>query len=277
MRQPDVPRELWEGEPDALAEAATAGRRAAVWMRALPVPEAGGPSGRRIVFGLADAVERAMAALDPGDYDGMAEGKVFDDASGVDAATAETLACLPFVLPETADWLTTDQQVRLVAVVATVTATVRLLANDPGSMILHGQLSRICAILSHATRPDATAQEAPAVRAGAGGERGRRRYLRELRRHRTRGRQAADRLARLYLTWARDPGLTAGVLVDRVQAGTYGEAAEIAATAMTPAAPEGQGPEWAQGWVAAREEITERLLGLADEAVAPPYQEEGPL
>ncbi|MFE7116551.1 hypothetical protein ACFU99_14180 [Streptomyces sp. NPDC057654] len=34
-----TPRELWEGEAKALAEAAAAGRRAAAWFRALPAPE----------------------------------------------------------------------------------------------------------------------------------------------------------------------------------------------------------------------------------------------
>ncbi|MGW8985076.1 hypothetical protein ACWGQ9_20720 [Streptomyces parvus] len=158
MQQPDA-REVREGEPEALAEAAAAGRHAAAWVRALPVPEAGGPpAGGWIVGGLADAVERAMGALDPGDCDGMGpDGRVFDGASGVDAATMETLSALPFALAETADWLSPDEQIRLLAVVGTVTAAVRLLANDPGSVI-HGELSRLCAILTHATRPGTAVQ-----------------------------------------------------------------------------------------------------------------------
>ncbi|MFJ8846380.1 hypothetical protein ACIRFF_26165 [Streptomyces cyaneofuscatus] len=62
-------------------------------MRALPVPEAGGPpAGGWTVGGLADAVERAMGVLDPGDCDGMVDGKLFDGASGVDATRPGTAA-----------------------------------------------------------------------------------------------------------------------------------------------------------------------------------------
>ncbi|MFB6426404.1 hypothetical protein ACFCXC_23475 [Streptomyces microflavus] len=39
--------------------------------------------------------------------------------------------------------------------------------------------------------------------------------LRDLRRHRTEGRRAQERLARQELKWARGPGLTAGVLAAR--------------------------------------------------------------
>ncbi|MFJ8562423.1 hypothetical protein ACIRD0_34045 [Streptomyces microflavus] len=92
--------------------------------------------------------------------------------------------------------------------------------------------------------------------------------LRDLRRYRTEGRRAQERLARLELKWARDPGLTAGVLVDRVLAGVYGEAAEVAGTLMTPVRGVG-GSEWAAGWVAARELITLRLLALAEDAADP--------
>ncbi|PVC80381.1 hypothetical protein DBP19_36635 [Streptomyces sp. CS090A] len=156
---------MWEGEPEALAEAAAAGRRAAAWMRALPVPEDGGlPVGDWIVGGLADAVEKAMGALDPGDCDGMVDGKVFEGTSGVDAATMETLSGLPFALPQSADWLSPDEQIRLLAVVGTVTATVPLLANDPGTVIMRGELSRMCAILTHATRPALGGVHKPDVR-----------------------------------------------------------------------------------------------------------------
>ncbi|MFJ9656189.1 hypothetical protein [Streptomyces microflavus] len=92
--------------------------------------------------------------------------------------------------------------------------------------------------------------------------------LRDLRRYRTEGRRAQERLARLELKWARDPGLTAGVLVDRVLAGAYGEAAEVAGTLMTPVKG-AEGSEWAAGWVAAQELITLHLLALAEEAAGP--------
>ncbi|WP_331757179.1 hypothetical protein OG582_40100 (plasmid) [Streptomyces anulatus] len=87
VRQPDSPRELWEGEAEALAGAAEAGRRAAAWMRALPVPETGGRPERWVVGELADAVERAMSALEPGDCDRVGPDCVaVDGGVGVDAA-----------------------------------------------------------------------------------------------------------------------------------------------------------------------------------------------
>ncbi|MFL0021358.1 hypothetical protein ACJBCE_00210 [Streptomyces sp. NBUL23] len=154
----DVPYETWKGESEVLAEAGAAGRRAAAWLRALPLPEAGGRPQRWVVAELADAVEWAMGSLDPGDCDRMdVDGVAVDGGGGVDAATMAHLAGLPFALPETAGWLSPDQQVRLLAVVGTVTAIVRLLAHDPESFIEHGELSRMCAILTHAARPDGAA------------------------------------------------------------------------------------------------------------------------
>ncbi|MFE7046321.1 hypothetical protein ACFU9X_45225 [Streptomyces atratus] len=137
-----APREPREGEADVLA---AAGRRAADWVRALPAPE----TGRWIIGPLADAVEKAMTSLDPGDRDGVDQhGK-----GGIDDDTAETLAGLIYAVPETAHWLTPDQQVRLLAVVAAVPGIPRLLANDPGTAIGDGQVARMCAILDHATHP----------------------------------------------------------------------------------------------------------------------------
>lgn len=52
-------------------------------------------------------------------------------------------------VPE-AVWLTPDQQARLLAVTSAVTGAVRLLAEDPGTAILHGLLARLCAVLDHA-------------------------------------------------------------------------------------------------------------------------------
>ncbi|MET8502892.1 hypothetical protein [Streptomyces microflavus] len=119
-----------------------------------------------------------------------------------------------------------------------------------------------------ADAPDRTPEEDGSTAPSSAGERGSRPLgwtLRDLRRYRTEGRRAQERLARLELKWARDPGLTAGALVDRVLAGAYGEAAEVAATLMTPVKG-AEGSEWAAGWVAARELITLRLLALAEEA-----------
>ncbi|MFE7113468.1 hypothetical protein ACFU98_47800 [Streptomyces sp. NPDC057575] len=72
---------------------------------------------------------------------------------GIDDDTAETLAGLTYTMPETAHWLTLDQQVRLLAVVAAVPGIPRLLANDPGTAIEDGQVARMCATLDHATHP----------------------------------------------------------------------------------------------------------------------------
>ncbi|UZI33454.1 hypothetical protein [Streptomyces sp. VB1] len=113
---------------------------------------------RWVVGELADAVERAMGALDPGGCDRMdRDGAAVDGGGGVDAAAVADLAGLPFALLEVAGWLSSGQQVRLLAAVGTVTAIVRLLANDPGSAIEHGELSRMCAILAYAARPDGVA------------------------------------------------------------------------------------------------------------------------
>ncbi|MFD3998950.1 hypothetical protein [Streptomyces sp. NPDC058583] len=57
-------REPWQGEAEALAEAAAVGRRAADWIRALPLP-----AGAWISGPLADAVEEAMTSLNPADCD----------------------------------------------------------------------------------------------------------------------------------------------------------------------------------------------------------------
>ncbi|WP_406191009.1 hypothetical protein OH791_38140 (plasmid) [Streptomyces anulatus] len=56
-----------------------------------------------------------------------------------------------------ADWLTPDQQVRLLAVASAVTGTARTLAQDPDSAITHGLLARLCTVLDHAARPDGPA------------------------------------------------------------------------------------------------------------------------
>ncbi|MFE7116552.1 hypothetical protein ACFU99_14185 [Streptomyces sp. NPDC057654] len=97
---------------------------------------------------LADAVEAAMMALDPGDRDDVdREGK-----GGVGDSTMVTLAGLPYAVPQAAHWLTSDQQVDLLAVVAVVSGILRLLANDPHTVIEDGELGRMCVILDHAAR-----------------------------------------------------------------------------------------------------------------------------
>lgn len=91
------------------------------------------------------------------------DGRVVDGTGGVDTGTISTLAAVPVVLPE-ADWLAPDQQARLLAVTSAVTGAVRLIAQDPGTAILHGLLTRLCAVLDHAAHPEGVAW----ARAGAG-------------------------------------------------------------------------------------------------------------
>ncbi|MEU0382719.1 hypothetical protein ABZ093_36370 [Streptomyces cyaneofuscatus] len=65
------PYEPWAGEPEVLAEAAEAGRRAAAWIRSLPAAPAPRPVGTWIAGVLPAAVEAAMASLDPAQCDRM--------------------------------------------------------------------------------------------------------------------------------------------------------------------------------------------------------------
>ncbi|MCX4486345.1 hypothetical protein OG890_20695 [Streptomyces anulatus] len=81
------------------------------------------------------------------------DGRAVDGTGGVDTGTISTLAAVPVVLAE-AGWLAPDQQARLLAVASAVTVAVRLIAQDPGGAILHGLLTRMCAVLDHAARPD---------------------------------------------------------------------------------------------------------------------------
>ncbi|WP_333732585.1 hypothetical protein [Streptomyces sp. IBSBF 3010] len=46
--------------------------------------------------------------------------------------------------------MTQQQQTRLVAVASLVTGAARLLAQDPGTAIEHGELDRMWALLDHA-------------------------------------------------------------------------------------------------------------------------------
>lgn len=143
-----------DGEPEVLAEAAEAGRRAAAWIRSLPAPSARRPVGAWLAGALPDAVEAAMESLDPAQCDRMApDGRLVEGNGGVEAGTMSTLTVVPCVLSD-ADWLTPDQHIRLLAVASITTGIARLLADDPGTAILHGLVARMCATLDHATRPD---------------------------------------------------------------------------------------------------------------------------
>lgn len=148
-----LPYEPWAGEPEILAEAAEAGRRAAAWIRSLPAPPAPRPVGTWLAGALPDAVEAAMESLDPAQCDRMGpDGRLVEGNGGVDAGTMSTLTVVPCVLSD-ADWLTPDQHIRLMAVASITTGIARLLADDPGTAILHGLVVRMCATLDHATRP----------------------------------------------------------------------------------------------------------------------------
>ncbi|MCX4489889.1 hypothetical protein OG890_39055 [Streptomyces anulatus] len=153
-----VPYEPWEGQADMLAEAAAAGRRAAAWIHSLPAPPSPTPTWSWLVGDLAVAIEAAMANLDPEDCDRMDEhGLAVDGAGGMGSVTQSMLAAVSCVVAD-APWLTTDQQVRLLAVASAVTGAAQVLAQDPGSAILHGLLARMCTILDYAARPDGPAR-----------------------------------------------------------------------------------------------------------------------
>ncbi|MGN2366696.1 hypothetical protein [Streptomyces luridiscabiei] len=146
--------EPWAGEPEVLAEAAAAGRRAAAWIRSLPAPPALSPVGTWLATTLPGAVESATGSLDPAQCDRMGpDGRLIEGTAGVDAGTTSTFAIVPCVLSD-ADWLTPDQHLRLMAAASIITGIARLLADDPGTAILHGQVARMCATLDHATRLD---------------------------------------------------------------------------------------------------------------------------
>ncbi|MFJ6444936.1 hypothetical protein [Streptomyces sp. NPDC091649] len=130
-----------------LAVGAEAGRRSAVWARSLP-GSGPGPVAAWLAEDLPLAIEAAMGGPEPEECDHMGlDGAVVDGTGGVDAATMETMTTVPCVIPESV-CLTPDQQVRLLAVAFAVTGAVRLLTNDPGTAILHGLLTRTCAVLT---------------------------------------------------------------------------------------------------------------------------------
>jgi len=143
-----APRELWEDEPVVLAEAAAAGRRAADWIRALPEG-----AGSWIRGPLADAVQDAMAHLDPGDHDDLGtDGLAYEGRGGLSEATESTLGGLIYALPQASPALSAPQQTALLAIVHCVSGIPRLLANDPGAVFEDGQLTALCRILDFAAR-----------------------------------------------------------------------------------------------------------------------------
>ncbi|WP_228183934.1 hypothetical protein [Streptomyces anulatus] len=159
----DVPYEPWEGEEEALAEAAAAGRRAAAWIRSLPTAPAPGPVASWLREDLPEAIEAATSSLNAHDRDHMAPGGVMvDGTGGLDAETRSKLLFVPCAVQD-ALWLTPDQQIRIVAVDSLITGAARLLAEDPGTAITTGELSRVWALLDHAID---RAQDQAAILAG---------------------------------------------------------------------------------------------------------------
>ncbi|MFG2840803.1 hypothetical protein ACGFYE_38040 [Streptomyces zaomyceticus] len=132
----------WTGEQEVLAQAAAAGRSAAAWIRSLPLP----PSETWIVGPLADAVEAAMATLDPGDEDWVGG----TGRGGLTESTEETLNGLVFAMPEASAWLAPEQQLALLGITHYVSGIPKLLANDPGTAIEGGGLAALCTALDDA-------------------------------------------------------------------------------------------------------------------------------
>ncbi|MFJ1551428.1 hypothetical protein [Streptomyces sp. NPDC088246] len=138
------------GRGGGLAAAAAAGRRAASWIRSLPGAPIPGPVGAWLAGELPEAIETATASLNPQDCDRMGpDGEMVDGTGGVDEETRSKLAAVPCAV-QYALWLTSDQQIRLVAVASLITGAARLLAEDPGTAITTGELSRMWALLDQA-------------------------------------------------------------------------------------------------------------------------------
>ncbi|MER6702226.1 hypothetical protein ABT289_34230 [Streptomyces fimicarius] len=148
------PYEPWEGEAEALATAAEAGRRAAAWVRSLPGPLAPAPYSAWLAGKVPGAIEAVMGGLDPEDCDRRGPDDAFvHGTGGADASMMQILNAAAYMLPEL-NWLTLDQQVRLLAVASAVTGAVQLIADDPGTAILDGLLARQCSVITHAARTD---------------------------------------------------------------------------------------------------------------------------
>ncbi|MFJ6354829.1 hypothetical protein ACIQKB_35900 [Streptomyces sp. NPDC092046] len=130
-----------ERERAVLAEAAAAGRRAAQWMRALPLP-----SGHWVRGALADAVEEAMRTLDPADQDDIGR----DGHGGVRESVRETLGGLIYCLADTSRHLSPRRQAALLAVVSCVRDVPRLLASEPWGVFHHGGLTALCRVIDSA-------------------------------------------------------------------------------------------------------------------------------
>ncbi|MFJ5142770.1 hypothetical protein [Streptomyces sp. NPDC088707] len=133
-------REPWRGEAEALSEAAAVGRRAADWIRALPLPPEAW-----ICAPLADAVEEAMTSLDPADCDDTDR----HGPGGISESARTRLDGLIYGIAEMKP-LSPEQRIALFAVVHCVQGIPKSLANDPGTVIEGGDLLAVCAIIDSA-------------------------------------------------------------------------------------------------------------------------------
>ncbi|MFE0737403.1 hypothetical protein [Streptomyces sp. NPDC058855] len=141
---PDLEEEAFQAHvARALEEAADTGRRAAAWMRALPLP-----AGSWIAGPLADAVEEAMTGLNPEDHDDLDR----YGHAGVSESARTRLDGLPYAVTETTP-LTPQQTSALFALVHCVQGIPKTLANDPRGVIRNGDLAALCAIINDAAPP----------------------------------------------------------------------------------------------------------------------------
>ncbi|MGA5873992.1 hypothetical protein [Streptomyces cinereoruber] len=129
-------------EAQALAQAADTGRRAAAWMRALPLPD-----GAWIRGPLADAVEEALTGLDLNDHDDLDR----YGHAGVSESARTELDSLAFSVADIAP-LPEAQRTALFALIHSAQSIPKALANDPWGGVRRGELAALCGIIDSVTR-----------------------------------------------------------------------------------------------------------------------------
>ncbi|GAA2778517.1 hypothetical protein [Streptomyces showdoensis] len=143
-----------EYEQRVLAGAAAAGRRAAAWMRGLPLPP-----GDWVRGPLAEAVEEVMTTLDPTGADRDVRGCGQDHAR-------EVLDGLLRYLADAAPILSPRERTGLLAVVSCVRGVPRLLADDPHGVLHRGRLAAVCSLIDSAIARPPSAGPVPGRRTG---------------------------------------------------------------------------------------------------------------
>ncbi|MEU8762839.1 hypothetical protein [Streptomyces sp. NPDC048659] len=127
-----------EYERLVLAEAAAVGRRAAAWMRGLPLPP--GDWVREV---LASAVEETMGSLGRADAEGVGARDALD-------------GLVRYLADAAAPVLSRREQTALLAVAGCVRGIPRLLTDDPRGAIHHGELAALGSLIDYAiTMPSA--------------------------------------------------------------------------------------------------------------------------